>query len=180
MPVTRPIPNSGSSRLVPAGPQMARQTNRRLVALLPCHDPRNPVYFRDRSVLVPTAAKRCLNELEALKPQRIARGRARTRFDPLRRSTLSVRRSRRVLEAFEHVCKRTGRSSRRRPRSSNPPKKEPKAPKAKAANADKEKARLRTSRRLPAAAALRIRSNALALATGAAAYRWEDPTKAPV
>jgi hypothetical protein len=33
-----------------------RQTDRRLVALLPCHEPKKPCYFNNRPVLVPTAA----------------------------------------------------------------------------------------------------------------------------
>src|SRR5260221_1799757 len=53
--------------------QIVRQSDRRLVALLPCHEPKKPCYFRDRPVLVPTQGsarscpncrKRCLNELE--------------------------------------------------------------------------------------------------------------------
>jgi hypothetical protein len=93
---------------------------------------------------------------EALKPQRIARRRARTRFDPLRRSTLPVRRSRRVSRDFLNTCTSEQAVSLDGGQEEATRQKKPKAPKAKAANADKEKAPVKDEPRTPAAAALRV------------------------
>src|SRR5260370_35326516 len=45
--------------------QIVRQTNRRLVALLPCHEPKKPCYLRESARSCPNCCKRCLNELKA-------------------------------------------------------------------------------------------------------------------